>query len=309
MSKKIKKYFKVLVTPHSLMAAFLRRTKLPYLLSDKMTVRLWYWATFGRKLNLDNPQLFSEKLQWLKLYNRRPEYTTWVDKVAVKDYVANRIGVEHIIPTIGVWTSIDEIDWSQLPNQFVLKTTQGSGGSGVYVCKDKNQLDVHRVRHIVNHSTGKDDYRLLCEWPYRDVPRRILVEQYLEDKSGELRDYKFFCFNGKVKLFKIDFNRMVDHHANYYNCQAELQPFGEVAYWPDSNAQVEIPDQLDKMIKLAEKLADGQPFLRVDFYYVNGQIYFGELTFFPASGLSRWTTSDADALLGSWMDILTLKKC
>lgn len=309
MKKKVNQYLHTLTHLSDLEQAIVRRTHLPYLLSDEATIRLWWWIVFHKRINLQNPQGFGEKLQWLKLHNRREEYHTWVDKAAVKDYVASIIGNQYIIPTIGVYDIWEDV-LEAMPgfsNQFVIKTTHGCGGSGVVVCKDKATLDLNKARQRLARSMKKDDYKLHAEWPYKDLKKRYIVEQYLEDASGELRDYKFFCFNGKVRCFKIDFGRMVEHHANYYSPNGELLSFGEVAYWPDPHAKVDMPINREKMIELAEKLSNEQPFLRVDFYEVNGKVYFGELTFYPASGLSHWTTKDADALLGSWIDITKIK--
>lgn len=303
MNRKLKKYLKVLTSLSAIESSIVRHLHLTYPLSDEWTVRVWYWIVFHRRLNLSSPTLFSEKLQWLKLHNRHTEYHSWVDKAAVKTYVADKIGAEYVVPAYGVWDSFDKIEWDKLPSEFVLKTTSGCGGSGVVVCKDKKSLDKTQAKKKLEHSFNKQDDKLLAEWPYRDVPKRIIAEQYLEDASGELRDYKFFCFNGKVRCFKIDFGRMVEHHANYYTPDGELLPFGESAYWPDFHTKVDMPINREKMIELAEKLSNEQPFLRVDFYEVNGKVYFGELTFYPASGLSHWTTKDADELLGSWINL------
>jgi len=299
----------VLTDRSSLEQAFLRHSHLPYLLSDKWKIKIWWWAVFHKTIDLDHPIGFGEKLQWLKLHNRKTEYHKWVDKSLVKDYVASQIGEEYTIPTIGVYDNWKDFVTAlpTFPEQFVVKTTHGCGGSGVVVCKDKATFNLRAANRQLKRSILKDDYKLHAEWPYKDLTKRFIVEQYLEDASGELRDYKFFCFNGKVKCFKIDFGRMVEHHANYYTPDGDLLPYGEVAYTPNPNAKVDMPKNREKMITLAETLAQEQPFLRVDFYEVNGKVYFGEITFYPASGLSHWTTEDADGILGSWIDLSTTK--
>lgn len=276
-------------------------------LPDATYLKLLYRFRMGHRLDLKNPKTFTEKLQWLKLYNRKPEYTTMVDKYAVKNYVANIIGEEYIIPTLGVWEKPDDIDWDSLPNQFVLKTTHGGGGGGVVICRDKNTFNKEEAKDRIESSMRSDIYKSLREWPYKNVPKRIIAEKFMALEQsvslGELLDYKFFCFNGKVKFFKVDFGRFVEHHANYYSPEGKLLQFGESAVPPDNTYLIELPSNLNKMISLAEKLSAKEPFLRVDFYNVNGKIYFGELTFYPASGMGRWTTEEADIKIGGYLEL------
>ena len=277
-------------------------------LPDATYLKLLYRFKMGHRLDLKNPLAFTEKLQWLKLYNRKPEYTKMVDKYAVKKYVADIIGEEYIIPTLGVWDKPEEINWDSLPNQFVLKTTHGGGGGGVVICKDKATFDKTTAIAKLKESMASDIYSGLREWPYKNVPKRIIAEKFMAPeksldsvlKSSELLDYKFFCFNGKVKFFKVDFGRFVEHHANYYSPEGELLEFGEQGFKPDPNYPIELPDNLKEMISLAERLSKNKPFLRVDFYNVNGKIFFGELTFYPASGLGKWTTEEADIKIGEY---------
>ena len=164
-------------------------------LPDALYLKLLYYFKLGKRLNLKNPQSFTEKLQWLKLYNRRPEYTSLVDKYEVKRYIEKKIGKEYIIPTLGVWDKFDEINFANLPSRFVLKTTHGGGSSGVVICKEKKSFDMSTARIRINDSMAGDIYRGYREWPYKNVRKRIIAEQYMEDDSGELRDYKFYCFN------------------------------------------------------------------------------------------------------------------
>lgn len=276
-------------------------------LPDATYLKLLYRFKMGHRLDLKNPQTFTEKLQWLKLYNRKPEYTKMVDKYAVKEYVANIIGEEYIIPTLGVWDKHENIDWDSLPNQFVLKTTHGGGGGGVVICKDKTIFDKASAIAKLKESMASDIYSGLREWPYKDVPRRIIAEKFLAPEKSlapnDLPDYKFFCFNGKVKFFKVDFGRFVEHHANYYSPEGELLEFGEQGLEPDPNYPIELPNNLKEMISLAEKLSANEPFLRVDLFNVNGNIYFGELTFYPASGMLPWTTEEADMKIGKYLKL------
>lgn len=276
-------------------------------LPDKPYLQLLYRFKMGHRLNLKNPKTFTEKLQWLKLYNRRPEYTNMVDKYAVKKYVADIIGEEYIIPTLGVWDKPEEINWDSFPNQFVLKTTHGGGGGGVVICKDKQTFNRADAIAKLNQSMRSDIYSGLLEWPYKNVPRRIIAEKFMAPKKSpapaDLPDYKFFCFDGKVKFFKIDFGRFVEHHANYYSPNGELLPFGEKGLEPDPNHVEVMPVNLSEMIAVAEKLSTGFKFLRVDLYNVKGKIYFGELTFYPASGLLSFVPEEADKTIGDYLGI------
>ena len=287
--------------PRHILFALLHR--MPWLIrNDKKYLSTLYWLNFGVKPNLSNPKKFSEKIQWLKLYDHNPLYTTLVDKYAVKEYVAQEIGAEYIIPLIATWESPIDINWEALPNQFVVKTNHDGGGHGIVICKDKSVFSSRKAIDELNHSYSRSSYLVGREWPYKNVQKKIFAEQYIADSNGELRDYKFFCFNGKVRCFKIDFNRQTYHQANYYDSQCHLLPYGEAAYPPDFNISLQIPSNIRKMFSLAEKLADGIPFVRVDFYNVNGKIYFGEITFFPAGGMSKWVGDiGVDQLWGEWL--------
>ena len=260
-------------------------------------------ALMGTPLHLDAPQTFNEKLQWLKLYDRKPEYTMMVDKYRVREYIAQKIGAEYLIPLLGVWDSPDEIDFAALPEQFVLKCNHNSG-LGMCICKDKSTLDLRKVRRELRKGLRQDYYLPGREWPYKDVPRKIIAEKYMIDNDvNELRDYKFFCFRGEVKCFKVDFDRFIDHRANYFDPNGNPMPFGEVVCPPKPDKQLVLPKNLGKMISLAEKLSGDIPFLRVDFYNVQGRIYFGELTFSPASGMGKFIPEEWDAILGSWLQL------
>lgn len=278
------------------------KTKLFRFVPDKIAVSIKYRNHFYKKLDLKNPQTFNEKLQWLKLYDRRPEYTTMVDKYRAKDYIAAVIGEAYIIPTLGVWKSFDEIDFDALPNQFVLKCNHGSGDA--VICKDKASFDMESARRKLTAALGEDYYLQSREWVYRDVDRLILAEQYLEDaETGDARDYKFFCFGGEVKCFKVDLDRFKERHANWYDRDGVLLPYGTLGAEPLTDREVRLPARLDRMMELAEKLSAGLPFLRVDFYYINGKIYAGELTFYPASGLTPFTDMEWDRIMGGWLKL------
>ncbi len=267
---------------------------------DKLYLTLLYRCKMGKWIDWKNPQTFTEKIQWLKLYNRKPEYTTMVDKFAVKDHVADVIGCEYIIPTLGVWNTPTEIDFDALPDKFVLKTTHGGGGGGVVICRDKATFDVVAARSKLRNSLKSDIYKYYREWPYKNVPRRIIAEKFIDvpDKA-DLTDYKFFCFNGEPRFLKVDFDRFVDHHANYYDLEWNLLPFGEAEIPPVESHVEHCPPNFDKMITIARKLSKGHPFLRVDLYNVAGRIFFGELTFYPASGLGAFSPCKYDFEIGN----------
>ncbi len=270
------------------------------LLPDKTALKIQYKNIFLKPLNLKDPKSFNEKLQWLKLYNREPAYSRMVDKYEAKQVAAEIIGQEHIIPTYGVWESFDEIDFDKLPDQFVLKCTHGSGD--VVIVKDKAQMNMESAREKMTRSLNTNYYKIGREWPYKNVKPRIIAEAYMEDQvTGELRDYKFFCFNGKVKCFKVDFGRFVEHRANYYDCDKKLIDCGEAVCMPAFDEEIVFPDGLDQMMQYAELLSRNIPFLRVDFYSVNGCTYFGELTFFPAGGFGIFEPIKWDEILGSWI--------
>ena len=277
----------------------------PYFLkwmSDEQCIKFWYRIIFGKELDLASPKTFNEKLQWLKLYDRKPIYTTLVDKYAVKEYVASVIGEEYVVPTYGVWDSFDDIDFDSLPEKFVLKCTHDSGG--LIICKDKNKLNIKAARRKINRCMKRNFYWVYREWPYKNVQPRIIAEAYLEDRAiKELRDYKFFCFGGVAKCYKVDFDRFINHHANYYDCANNLLSFGEAAYPPDFSRKINIPNNVKKMIELSDQLSKDVPLMRVDFYDVEEKIYFGEMTFFPASGYGEFTDDIWDKKLGTWLQL------
>lgn len=281
--------------------------KLASLLPDKLYLSLKYYKTFGRFPNWSHPKSFTEKIQWLKIYNRKPEFTTMVDKFEAKKYVANIIGEEYVIPTLGVWDHAEDIDFNLLPNQFVLKATHDSGR--VIICKDKTNFDRSLAIKDMRNSLKRNFYSVTREWPYKNVKRRIIAEKFItmpnidNNSSDGLLDYKFFCFNGRVCFFKVDFGRFIEHHANYYTPNGQILPFGEKGLEPDFKHPIILPNNLKEMINIAERLAFGQTFLRVDLYNVNGQIYFGELTFYPGSGLVPYTPPEWDEKIG---DLLKL---
>lgn len=227
-----------------------------------------------------------------------------VDKYTAKDYVAEKIGESYVIPTIGVWNSPEMIDFDRLPDKVVLKTTHDSGG--IRIIDKKEGYDREEIMRFLRYRMSRNLSNITREWPYRGVKPRIIAEEYLEDTCSdthELRDYKFFCFSGKVKMMKIDYDRFTNHHANYYGRNRELLPFIEIKYPRDLSKDIQLPSHFDEMISLAEKLSDGLRFLRVDFYEINDKVYFGELTFYPASGFGPFEPDEWDLTIGSWLDL------
>lgn len=274
-------------------------------LPDTAYLRLLYLAERHSLLKLNPPVLFEEKIQWLKLNDRRPEYTVMVDKAAVKDYVADRIGKEYVIPTIGIWDTFDDIDFDALPRRFVLKTTHGGGSMGVCVCTDKNTFDKSNARKRLCSSLSSDIYKNYREWPYKNVPRRILAEEFIEMPGKEdLSDFKIYCFNGKPTYIQLIQDRHSGETIDFYNTDWQLQEFiGLNRSARHATQPSPRPRGLDKMLDIAEKLSKGIPFVRVDLYNIGGHILFGELTFYPGSGMGSFTPSAWDKTLGDMIQL------
>lgn len=269
-------------------------------LSDRLFLKIRYKKSFGEQLNLDNPKTFNEKLQWLKLYDRKDIYTTMVDKYAVKNYVANLVGKKYIIPTIGTYDKFDDIDFAQLPNQFVIKTTHDSGG--IVICKNKKELNMSFAKNKINKSLSTNYYLKGREWPYKNVKPRIIIEKYMEDQNcSSMRDYKFFCFNGVAKYILVCTDRESELKETFYDVDWNLASFKRPTH--DIDCTIEKPKNLKIMIKLANMLSVAIPFLRVDFYEINGEVYFGELTFYPASGFEKFEPQKWDYLLGNMINL------
>lgn len=270
-----------------------------YLWPSKLYLRLLFRLNIGKKLNLDNPQSFNEKLQWLKLYDQRPEYTVMVDKIASKKWVSDKIGEKYIIPTLGIWDKAEDIDFDSLPNQFVLKTNHDSGG--VIICKDKFKLDIRKARKTLDKSLRRNYYIRKREWPYKNVSRRILAENLIFDVDNPdkpLNDYKFFCFNGEMVFMLITNERGLNTTKfDYFDKQFNHLPFKQGG--ENYQGLINRPKNFDLMISLAEKLSMGIPHVRVDFYDVNGKVYFGEMTFFDSGGFATFDPEEWDYKFGS----------
>lgn len=270
---------------------------------ESIYLKILYKYKMRKKLNLINPTTYNEKLQWLKLNDRNPYYSKLVDKFEVKKIVAELIGEEYIVPNLGVWCKFDAIDFNLLPDQFVLKTTHDSGG--VVICRNKENFDIKEAKTKLQHHLKRNYYLNLREWPYKNVTPRIIAEDYLINvKNQDLKDYKFFCFDGVAKAMfiasersnpleetKFDFYDMEFNHLDFTNGH------------PNAEISQDKPQNFEVMKKLAEKLSESLPHARIDFFEVNGKVYFGEITFFHWSGLVPFKPEKWDAIFGEWLKL------
>lgn len=278
--------------------------KMNFFFPDRIYLRLMFFFKMKHFLNLNDPETFSEKLQWLKLYDRKSLYTMLVDKYDVKEYVAQKIGMNHVIPTIGLWNEVDEIDFDALPKQYVLKTTNGSGGGEVLICRNAMSFDSNKAKKILKRCLKKNVYKLWREWPYKNIPPRIIAEKYMEDESGELKDYKFYCFNGMPKFCQVIRSRFVKETIDFYDLEWNHMPFvGLNPAVENGNKPVDKPLCLNAMIEACNKLSFGIPFVRVDFYVIGSEFYFGEMTFYPASGFGWFRPNEWNYNLGKMIDL------
>lgn len=272
-------------------------------IDDATYLKILYRIKVGRKLDLKNPKTFNEKLQWLKLHDRKEEYTNMVDKIAVRSYIKNTIGEEYLIPLIGVYNKFDDIDFNSLPQKFVIKCNHDSGG--VAICKDKKTFDYRKAKEKINKSLKKNYYYSGREWPYKNIKPKILIEKYMKDnKSNELIDYKFMCFDGKVKMIFTCTDRYNGGlKVTFFDLNWKKLPFER--HYPSSKKNIEKPKNYDLMLKFSEKLSKGISFLRVDWYEINGKLYFGELTFYPGGGFEEFTPENWDKKIGDLINLPT----
>lgn len=296
--------------PFRILSGVLRRMA-PWISNDELYLRILFFLRQRKVLHLKNPQTFSEKLQWLKLHDRKPEYTTMVDKYAVKKYVGNIIGEKYIIPTIGVWDKPEDIDWDSLPDKFVLKTTHGGGSVGVVICKDKNSFNKEKAIRNLSQSLKQNIYTELREWPYKDVKKRIIAEPFMEDyndSSQDLPDFKFFCFNGNPKYCQVIKDRNTKETIDFFDMHWQHQEFiGFNPYVTHAKECPKKPLNYEKMQEIARLLSKDIPFSRIDLYEINGKIYFGEITLFPASGLRLLRPYIWNKYFGDMIDIKVRK--
>ena len=274
------------------------------LMPDERFLKLLFWLNMKKRLNLTHPRTFNEKMQWLKVHWRKPQMTQLVDKVAVKEIIRQIAPEVRVIPTLGIWDSFDEIDLDALPEQFVLKPSHTSGD--VYICRDRQKLDPEKLRRVATRWLKREYYWGQREWPYKDVPPKLLAEPYLDDGSGGLRDYKFFCFHGQPRFFYLS-QGMEDHHTArmaFMDMEGRALPFHRGDYLRFEETP-ELPDGFERLRALSTRIAEqvDVPFVRVDLYTFRDEVYFGEITFFPCSGYMPFEPEEWDERIGSYMTL------
>ena len=274
-------------------------------LDDKLYLKWRYRLIIGRPFRVDSPQTFNEKINWLKLYDRKPLYTTLADKASVKDYVKERVGEEYCIPTLGIWDRFEDIDFASLPQKFVLKSTNGGGGTGVIICRDKSKLNLTKIKKQLEASFNSD-WRVNREWVYKDIKPRFIAEEILENEDGlDLIDYKFHCFNGIPKLLFVASDRYLGENTlkfDWYDIDLNHLPFKSKGYQNSNKHFCEFPE-FKEMKNVVAKLSHGIPYVRVDLYFVNGKIYFGEMTFYHDAGFVALQPEEWEYKLGSWIEL------
>ncbi len=270
---------------------------------DKPYLKVLYWLYFGEKLDLKNPETYNEKIQWLKIYDKRFDYSNLVDKYEVRKYVAETIGEEYLIPVYGVWDSFDEIPFDTLPDQFVLKCTHDCGS--VKICKDKKTFDWVKAGKYFKKRLAKNYYNRKRESPYKNIKPRIIAEKLMEEESGnDLKDYKVYCFNGEAKVVDVIFDRFTSKpKSNFYSPQWDFMSLAHGKFAVAPHIHIEKPQCLEKMLSLAQKLSAGKIHLRVDFYITGSNIYFGELTFYTTAGFGKFYPSGWDKTFGDWITL------
>jgi len=299
MLKRIKKAIK---NPKLILLFFLN-SRIFRLLPDDLYLKIKYRLTMGRKLDLNNPETFNQKLQWLKLYDRKPEYTQMVDKYEVRKYIKEIIGEEYLIPLLGVYDSFEEIDFDNLPDEFVLKPNHTSGD--IFICKNKSKIDYKKLKKEVNRWLKREYYWLHREWPYKNVKPRIICEELIKTENGGFPyDYKFHCFNGEPDNVMVCIERESGNPKFYFfDNEWNLLRYNLAGINAPQGFTLPKPKKMDEMFMLAKKLSSGFPFIRVDFFCENEKIYFGELTFFPASGFDVNLLKETDILFGEKLEL------
>lgn len=270
---------------------------------DSLYLKVLYRVIMGRKLNLKNPKEYNEKLQWLKLNDRKPEYSTMVDKYEVRGYIEDLLGDKYLIPCLGIYDSVDDIDIDALPDRFVLKCTHDSGS--VEICKDKSSFDIEGARHRLSQAMKRNYYATYREWPYKYVKPRIIAEGYLEGDGGDLKDYKVMCFNGEAKIVEVHENRFVEgkvHTQTFYDREWNIVPLTQVET-VTVDRPGERPRQLDEILRLSELIAKDMYHARIDWYIEGDKIYFGEITFFDGSGFESFSTPEMERMLGDMIKL------
>lgn len=295
------KILKVIKEPKRLYIRLLK--KFSKFLNDEFYLKVLYQLRMNRKLNLSNPRTFNEKLQWLKLNYKPPILTIMADKYEAKVYVQSIIGDKYIIPTIGIWDKFEDINFKELPNSFVLKTTHDQGG--VVICKDLSTFDINKANVKLNKHLKSNLFDISREWPYKNIHPRIIAEKFMEDrKSGGLKDYKFFCFNGEPKLLYVASGRQDKQNGltfDYFDM--DFNKLDITQAYEHSKNPIAKPEMFDEMVYISKKLSEGLPHVRVDLYEISGKIYFGELTFFHHGGFVPFKPEYWDDKLGSYLTL------
>ena len=286
-------------------AIFRNLTKygLTKIIPDKMYLKIAFRLALGYSLDLNNPKTFNEKLQWLKLYDRRPEYVTMVDKYRVRKYISDTIGDEYLIPLLGVWKNANDIDFDVLPEQFVLKCNHDSGS--VIICKDKSKLNRKSVVKRLNKALKNSGYWFGREWPYKNVKPCIIAEKYMTDSTySDLLDYKIHSFNGVPQVVLVCSGRFSKDglHEDFFTADWKKIDLKRPDH-PTSDQNISKPDELKEMLKIAETISRDISFVRTDFYIVNKKLYFGEITLYPAAGFERFVPGKYDKIFGDWIKL------
>lgn len=294
------KLLKALRNP-DLIPRFLWKKASPLIKNDEFYLRVNYLLDRKKVLHLNNPIRFNEKLQWLKLNVHKPERSNLVDKYECKKIIAERVGKQYVIPTLGVWNDFDEIDFNALPDKFVLKCTHDS--YGLVICQDKKTFNLEKARKKIKKCLARNYFYRHREFEYKNLKPRIIAEEYMVDESGwQLKDYKFFCFNGKPKFIEVDYDRYVLHKLNVYDLEWNFIDFYMTSH-NDINVHIPKPKKLDKMIEIAKELSKDDIFVRVDFYSIDENIYVGELTYYPGGGCIDFYPDRYDIILGNYLKL------
>lgn len=295
--------FKAITHPR-LLAGYILNKNASRISDDRKYIKWKYWLTFGEKCNLDNPKTFQEKLQWIKLNDRKDIYHQMVDKYDAKQFIKEKVGEEYVIPTLGIWDRFEDIDFDSLPNEFIIKNTHDSGS--YYICKDKSKLNILEIRKRLFIDTRKESYYVFHrEWPYKDLQHRIIVEPLIAPPET-LREYKFFCFNGEPKFYQTCYDRnnaLGGAILNFYDLEGYKMDLQDAGHCRHSEVEIPRPINLQKMIDLAKIFSSCTYFLRVDFFEVENRIYCGEFTFFENGGWCKFTPEKYNRILGDWIKL------
>lgn len=298
---KIKTFFRLLGSePQKLVRAAASNNLLNFI-PDPVYLRLVFRAELGYPLDLKDPVTYNEKLQWIKLYDRNPDYTIYADKYLVREYIKNKIGEKYLIPLVGVYDTVDDIDWEMLPNRFVLKCTHGSGCN--IICRNKAQLNIDEAKKKLKKWMRKSWYWFGREWAYKNIKPRIICEEFLETPDGNTpTDYKFMCFNGQPKLIQVHQDRYGHHTKDFYDMDWNKTNISSGGV-PNSSKSVPKPSSYAEMLEISKQLSAGMPYARIDLYDQDGRVFFGEITMYPTSGFAPFNSYEVDKTLGSWIQL------